>query len=207
MPSPGDPSFDRQQRAARAKQAASDASGERLAELREKYLAPTKPTTRATASRTSRTTRTPTPAAAPRVRVPSTPKVRPLDTAGIVRTARAALDKHPQTWTSYAELCSAMGMTRSSAGRLARQHVFERPGAHWFRVRNDDGVFEWPDAVEGNEGDPGVDVAVVAVSFDPDEADRELAGIGVAVVDGRADPDRKLGWNGSAWTLPGPVSE
>ncbi|MET0459984.1 MAG: hypothetical protein ABW195_12110, partial [Ilumatobacteraceae bacterium] len=125
----------------------------------------------------------------------------------IVRTARAALDKHPQTWTSYAELCSAMGMTRSSAGRLARQHVFERPGAHWFRVRNDDGVFEWPDAVEGNEGDPGVDVAEVAVSFDPDEADRELAGIGVAVVDGRADPDRKLGWNGSAWTLPGPVSE
>jgi hypothetical protein len=201
MPSPGDPSFDRQQRAARAKLAASDASGERLAELREKYLAPTKPTTRAAA----RTTRTSAPAAAP-ARVPSTPKVRPLDTAGIVRTARAALDKHPATWTSYAELCSAMGMTRSSAGLLARQHVFERPGAHWFRVRNDDGVFEWPDGTQAAPGDRRGDGDEAGegggVTLDPDEADRELLAIGVAVVDGRADPDRKLGWNGSAWTLP-----
>ena len=82
-------------------------------------------------------------------RPPATPKVHPIDTAGIARTARAALDKHPATWTSYAELCSAMGMTRSSAGMIARQHIFEPTGTHWFRIRTDDGVYEPPTRPRG----------------------------------------------------------
>ena len=123
--------------------------------------------------------------------------MHPIDTAGIARTARAALDKHPGTWTSYAELCSAMGMTRSSAGTIARQHIFEPTGTHWFRIRSDDGVYEPPTTDEaGAEADE-------PVLLSPAEADAQLTAIGVAVADGRADPDRKLGWNGSAWTLPG----
>jgi hypothetical protein len=191
MPSPGDPSYDRQQRAARARRAASDASGERLAELREKYLAPVKPGARAPAPGARATASAP---ATPTPRVPSVPKPHPIDTAGIARTARAALDKHPGTWTSYAELCSAMGMTRSSAGVLARQHIFEPTGSHWFRIRSDDGVYEAPTVEEG---------ADEAGPLSPADADAQLIAIGVGVVDGRADPDRKLGWNGSAWTRPG----
>ena len=203
MPQPGDPSYDRQQRAARAKQAASDASGERLAELREKYLAPVSPAKRAAGAGPG--TRAATPAAqatAPRPRQPSAPKVHPIDTAGIVRTARAALDKHPGTWTSYAELCSAMGMTRSSAGVLARQHIFEPTGTHWFRIRSDDGVYEAPTVEEAADGSVDEGAAQPA-SLSPAEADAQLTAIGVAVVDGKADPACKLGWNGSAWTLPG----
>ena len=205
MPSPGDPSYDRQQRAAHAKQAASDASAERVAELREKYLAPTKAARGAAAAgaRTSSATAAGTRATAPTTpRQPSVPKVHPIDTAGIVRTARAALDKHPGTWTSYAELCSAMGMTRSSAGTMARQHIFEPTGAHWFRIRSDDGVYEPPTPDEGTDR-AGTDGAEPAPLLSPTDADAHLTAIGVAVVDGRADPGRKLGWNGSAWTLPG----
>jgi len=195
MPSPGDPSYDRQQRAARAKQAASDASGERLAELREKYLAPTKPTRRSSTGSTPASSRAS--AVSTTRRPPAAPKVNPIDTAGIARTASAALDKHPGTWTSYAELCSAMGMTRSSADRIARQHIFESTGTHWFRIRSDDGAYEPPTTDEaGADGNE-------PVLLSRDEADAQLTGIGIAVVDGRPDPARKLGWNGSAWTLPG----
>ncbi|MET0146391.1 MAG: hypothetical protein ABW328_16645 [Ilumatobacteraceae bacterium] len=114
--------------------------------------------------------------------------------------ARAALDKHPATWTSYAELCSATGLTRNLAPTVARELHPEPTGAHWFRIRDDNGAFVAAEAAEAADGDeePGD-----ADRPSPADADRQLAASGVAVADGRADPARKLHWTGSGWALPG----
>ena len=196
MPTPGDPSFDRLERANRAKEAASGASDERLAELREKYLAPAATPKRA-AARSARSAPAPRPKAA-------APKPSPIDAGAIARTARAALDKHPMTWTSYAELCSAMGLTRSLAAAVARTPIFEPTGSHWFRVRDDHGVYEVPAAEAERPGaeQPG-DEPSDAEHPTAEEADRRLEALGVAIVDGRADPARKLAWTGSGWALHG----
>lgn len=190
MPTPGDPSFDRGERATRAKEAASGASDERLAELRAKYLAPASAPKRGANRRPAAAA--PAPRAQPAVRQPS-----PLDVAAVARTARAALDKHPATWTSYAELCSAMGLTRSLAPTIARQVVFDPTGSHWFRVRDEHGAYAIP-----AEDDPS-DAEHAAGRPTADEADQQLETFGVAVVDGRADPARKLAWTGSGWALHG----
>ena len=197
MPTPRDPSFDRVERATRAREAASGASDERLAELRARYLAPPTPPKRGAARRSAPAAPAPRPRPAPR-------ESNPIDAAAVVRTARAALDKHPATWTSYAELCSAMGLTPSLAPAVARQVTFDATGAHWYRVRDEHGSFvvtaagaeagetEAPRAEAPDAGRPGAE-----------EADRQLEALGVTVVDGRADPDRKLAWTGSGWALHG----
>jgi hypothetical protein len=199
MPSPGDPSFDREARAARARQAVSRASEERLAELRSQHLPPeTKRSAARSAGPAAAAPRPPAPRPVPR------PK-RGIDAAAIGRTARAALDKHPATWTSYAELCSATGLTRSLALTVARQLVLEPTGSHWFRIRDDDGVYDVP-AVDVADADGTADAADAPDAepspFSRLEADRRLAEGGIAVVDGRADPERKLSWTGSGWALP-----
>lgn len=190
MPTPGDPSFDRVERATRAKEAASGASDERLAELRAKYLAPP-PSPKRGAARRSATAGAAAPAPRPR---PDARQSNPIDAAAIVRTARAALDKHPATWTSHAELCSAMGLTRSLASSVASEVTFDVTGPHWYRVRDDHGAYVAPEhgAEEGDAERP-----------DAEQADARLEAIGVTVVDGRADPERKLAWTGSGWALHG----
>jgi hypothetical protein len=72
-----------------------------------------------------------------------------IDSAAIAALARGALDDHPVTWTSYAELCSAGGLDRGVALVVARLLVPEPTGDHWFRIRNSDGVYN---AVGGQWG-------------------------------------------------------
>jgi hypothetical protein len=188
MPSPGDPSFDRHERAARAKEAASGASEERLAELRAKHL---------TAVKSSPVAGERVPAEQGRAPRLARPEARPtgqLDVTGIARTAQSALGKHPLSWTSYAELCSATGLTRRNAEVVAGRLVPALIPLHWFRVRDDDGVYTPPaDLAEAENPE----------QFGQAEADRELTTLGVEVLDGRADPQRKLHWNGAAWALTG----
>ena len=115
-----------------------------------------------------------------------------IDAPAIAATARAALDENPSTWTSYAELCSASGLSRGLALVVARALDPEPTINHWFRIRNEAGLYNVP----VDEGDPG--------QFSRAEADRKLAAVGVAVIDGRADRARKLVWTSDGWTLAEP---
>jgi hypothetical protein len=117
-----------------------------------------------------------------------------VDVAAIAASARAALDAHPSTWTSYAELCSANGLDRGLARVVARQLSPQPTGDHWFRIRNGDGVY---DATTGaaERGGP--------VRYSQAEADRALEAIGVQVLRHHADPDRKLLWMHGEWCLAG----
>ena len=112
--------------------------------------------------------------------------------AGLAASARAALDAHPYTWTSYAELCAANGLDRGMAMVVARQLVPEPTGEHWFRIRNSDGVYNVP-ADEAARGG--------LVRFSQAEADRALEAIGIGVRAHRADPERKLLWMHGEWCL------
>jgi len=115
-----------------------------------------------------------------------------IDAAAIAALARRALDEHPATWTSYAELCSASGLDRGLALVVARLLIPEPTGDHWFRIRNSEGVYNVP-SDEAEHGDP--------VQFSQAEADRHLVAIGVPVVAKRADPARKLCWSSSGWAV------
>jgi len=117
-----------------------------------------------------------------------------VDVTVVAASARAALDAHPSTWTSYAELCSANGLHRGLSLVIARQLIPEPTGDHWFRIRNSDGVYNVP-TDEAERGDP--------VRYSQAEADRALEAIGVQVVRHRADPDRKLLWMHGEWCLAG----
>jgi hypothetical protein len=180
MPEPGDPSAAREARRARARQAAAAASDERRAELRARYVATPAP---GPDSRSSRT---------PRRRATS-PGV--IDASAIAAVARQALNAHPSTWTSYAELCSASGINRGAALVVARALIPEPTGDHWFRIRNEDGIYNVP-SDEAERGDP--------VRYSQAEADRQLEAIGVRVINKRADRKRKLCWTEAAgWTVGG----
>ena len=61
----------------------------------------------------------------------------PSTLTGKLRFGSGWKSVHPATWTSYAELCSAMGLTRSLAPTVARQVTFDATGAHWYRVRDE----------------------------------------------------------------------
>jgi hypothetical protein len=117
-----------------------------------------------------------------------------VDVAAVAASARAALDAHPYTWTSYAELCSANGLDRGLALVIARRLVLEPTGDHWFRVRDSEGVYNVP-ADEAVRGD--------LARYSRAEADRLLEAIGVRVVRQRADPDQKLLWMHGEWCLAG----
>ena len=117
-----------------------------------------------------------------------------MDVAAVGASARAALDAHPSTWTSYAELCSANGLDRGLALVIARQLVPDPTGDHWFRIRGSDGVYNAPPAAAGR-GDHA--------RYSPDEADRALEAIGVQVLRRHADPERKLLWMHGEWCLAG----
>jgi hypothetical protein len=112
----------------------------------------------------------------------------------VAASARAALDAHPSTWTSYAELCAANGLDRGLALVVARGLILEPTGRDWFRIRNSDGVYNVP-TDEAERGDP--------VRFSQAEADRALEAIGVRVRAHRADPERKLLWMHGEWCLAG----
>ena len=115
-----------------------------------------------------------------------------IDAAAVAAVARQALDEHPSTWTSYAELCSASGINRGAALVVARALIPEPTGDHWFRIRNSDGVYNVP-SDEAERGDP--------VRYSQFEADRQLEAIGVRVIDRRADQRRKLCWTPAGWTV------
>jgi hypothetical protein len=112
-----------------------------------------------------------------------------IEGAEIAAEARRILDAHPATWTSYAELCSAHGLSRGLALVVARAMAPEPTGGHWFRIRNEAGVYNVP----VNEHD--------RVSYGQAEADRLLRSIGVTVIGGRADPGRKIVWTSEGWVL------
>jgi hypothetical protein len=122
------------------------------------------------------------------------PRASAIDVAAVVASAQAALDAHPSTWTSYAELCAANGLDRGLASVVARQLAPQPMGEHWFRIRNSDGVYDAP-AHQPARGGP--------VRFGQAEADRALEAIGVAVRARRADPERKLLWMHGEWCLAG----
>jgi hypothetical protein len=117
-----------------------------------------------------------------------------VDVAAVAASTRAALDAHPSTWTSYADVCSANGLDRSLALAIARQLTPERTGDHWFRIRDSNGVYNVPtgDAVRG-----------APARYSRAEADRELEAIGVQVLRHHADPERKLLWMHGEWCLAG----
>jgi hypothetical protein len=175
MPVPGDPSFAREERRARAREAAAAATPEQLQDLKARYgsINPDRPRPTQRSSRSSRSEQV-------------------LDSAAIASVARAGLDAHPGTWTSYAELCSASGLDRQLALVVARHLVPEPTGEHWFRIRNGDGVYNMP-TDEAKRGD--------VVRFGQAEADRRLEEIGVRVVDRRADRRRKIVWTSTGWQL------
>jgi len=175
MPMPGDPSFAREERRARAREAAAAATPERIQELKSRYE-PIDPDPPRPARRSSRRQRSQT----------------VIDSAAIAAIARTCLDEHPGTWTSYAELCSAAGLDRQLALVVARHLVPEPTSEHWFRIRNGEGVYNMP-TDEAERGD--------IVRFSPAEADRRLEEIGVRVVDRRADRRRKLVWTTTGWQL------
>src|SRR5262249_42010214 len=114
-----------------------------------------------------------------------------VDIAAVAASARAALDAHPSTWTSYAELCSANGLDRGLAAAVARRLVPDPKGDHWFRIRNSEGVYDAPTG----QGAPG--------RRSRDHADEALEAIGVRVVRRHADPERKLLWMHGEWCLAG----
>ena len=180
VPDASDPSFAREERRARARRAAADASPERQQELRSRHISQPAP------PRQSRT------AAARR---PATDRSgRSVDVAAVAASARAALDAHPSTWTSYAELCSANGLDRGLSRAIARQLIPEPTGDHWFRIRSSDGVYNVP-TDETERGGP--------VRYSQVQADRALEAIGVQVLRHHADPDRKLLWMHGEWCLAG----
>ncbi len=118
-----------------------------------------------------------------------------IDASAIAAIAREALDTNPSTWTSYAELCSASGINRGAALVVARALIPEPTGDHWFRIRNEAGIYNVP-SDEAERGDP--------VRYSQAEADRQLESIGVRVINKRADQKRKLCWTETAgWTLGG----
>lgn len=172
---PGDPSFAREERRARAREAAAAATPERRQELKARYepVAPEPP----------RRARRPSARSQPR---------SDIDVTATAAVARKALDAHPGAWTSYAELCSAAGLDRQLALVVARHLVPGPMNEHWFRVRNGDGVYHMP-TDDTERGD--------AAGFSAAEADRRLEAIGVSVVGGRADIRRKLVWTTTGWQL------
>jgi len=180
VPTPEDPSFAREQRRARAREAAAAASPERIAELRAEHAQDT-----ATDQRQRSGISRPRKHAGPS---------RPIDASEVAAIARRALDDHPSTWTSYAELCSASELDRGLALVVARLLIPEPTGEHWFRIRNSDGVYNVP-ADEAEHGDP--------VRYSQGEADKQLARIGVRVVAKRADRARKLCWTSDGWVIGG----
>jgi hypothetical protein len=171
VPDSSDPSFAREERRARARRAAAEASPERQQELRDRHAPPPAPP-----------------------REPSRPRAAKdpagsVDIAAVAASARAALDAHPSTWTSYAELCSANRLDRGLALAVARRLGPGAAGDHWFRIRSSDGVYE------AGRGDPA--------RFSQDAADRALEAIGVPAVRRHADPERKLLWMHGEWCLAG----
>ena len=122
-----------------------------------------------------------------------TPAPRPASPIGqtgemnvdmIMADAHRMLRENTGTWTSYAELCEAHGLSRQLALVLARAII---PGGNtpeiYFRLRNADGVY--------NPGNHERSTANV-------EADGRLREIGVDVVGGRADPHRQMIWSDHA---------
>jgi hypothetical protein len=107
--------------------------------------------------------------------------------AAFAASAIVALDAHPSTWTSYAELCAANGLDRGLASVVARQLGPASTGQHWFRIRNSDGVYDVPAS--------GADRLSQAA------ADGALEAIGIGVRAHRADPERKLLWMHGEWCL------
>jgi len=176
VPDATDPSFAREERRANARRAAAEASPHRQQELRAKYAPPPAP---------ARQVR-------PAGRKAAARDAVTFDVAAIAASARAALDAHPSTWTSFAELCPANGLDRSLAAALARQLGPASTGEHWFRIRGGDGVY---DGVR--DGSPG------GARYGRDEADRALEAIGVRVRAHHADPERKLLWMHGEWCLAG----
>jgi hypothetical protein len=179
VPDASDPSFAREQRRAKARQAAAEASVERQQELRSKYSPPPAP-------RPERSPRTSGRAASANRGRTS------FDVAALAASARSALDDHPSTWTSYAEICAANGLDRGLAPAVARQLTPEPTGEHWFRIRNSDGVYDVPTAGT-TRADP--------VRFGQAAADRALEALGIRVQARRADPERKLLWMHGEWCL------
>jgi hypothetical protein len=57
---------------------------------------------------------------------------------------QSALDDHPATWSSFAELCPACDLDRGLALVVTRLLTPEPTGDHWFRTRNSDGVYDVP---------------------------------------------------------------
>ena len=95
-----------------------------------------------------------------------------IDVAAFAASASVALDAHPSTWTSYAELCAANGLDRGLASVVARQLGPAPTGQHWFRIRNSDGVYDVPASGAGRS-DP--------VRFSQAAADSALEAIGIGV--------------------------
>jgi len=175
VPDSSDPSFAREERRARARQAAAEASAERQQELRSKYV-PAPAPTRQPGTQTGAKARSDR-------RGPS------IDVAAFAASASMALEAHPSTWTSYAELCAANGLDRGLASVVARQLGPAPAGQHWFRIRNSDGVYDVP----SSGADP--------VRFSQAAADGALEAIGIGVRAHRADPERKLLWMHGEWCL------
>jgi hypothetical protein len=175
VPDASDPSFAREERRARARRAAAEASAERQQELRSRYAPP--------APHPEGPTRT-------GGRVRSERDGGSFDVAAVAASARAALDAHPSTWTSYAELCAANGLDRGLSPAVARRLTPGSAGQHWFRIRSNDGVYDLP----RDDASPRRSQA---------EADRALEAIGVRVLSHRADPERKLLWMHGEWCLAG----
>src|SRR4051812_8743626 len=116
---------------------------------------------------------------------------RTIDAGAIAQTARSAFRAHPASWTSYAELAEAHGLTRGHALVVARALNPEPTHDCWYRIRNQDGVYNVP----VSEDDPG--------TYTQAEADRLLRADGVAVTNRRADPSRKLTWANGTWRRVG----
>jgi hypothetical protein len=180
VPDASDPSFAREERRARARRAAAEASPDRHEELRARYAPPPAPVRQARARASTRST--------------SDRTAVSFDVAAVAASARAALEAHPSTWTSYAELCPANGLERGLAAAVGRQLDPASTGEHWFRIRNSDGVYEVPRV--GSGGGDGA-------RFNQAEADRALEAMGIRVQAHRADPERKLLWMHGEWCLAG----
>lgn len=112
-----------------------------------------------------------------------------LDAGAIAALARSAFLAFPASWTSYAELAEARGLTRGHALVVARALVPEPTHDCWYRIRDKNGVYNVPIS----ESDPQ--------NFTQAEADRLLRADGVSVTNHRADPRRRLIWAGRRWQL------
>jgi hypothetical protein len=115
----------------------------------------------------------------------------PIDASEIADIARAAFRAHAATWTSYAELAEAYGLTRGRALVVARALVPEPTHDCWYSIRDKKGVYNVP----VNEADPG--------AFSQAAADRLLHAAGVDVTNQRAAASRKLTWASGRWRLAG----